>query len=349
MADGPNDESTTETPAKSPSFARRLLSATMVLLAVAVAGAAGLAYWAYQQYTAPGPLTESRVVLVRKGSGVNQIAAQLAHDGIIADAGIFRMGLRFLDRDGSLKAGEYRFPAAITMRQVRSMMVRGETVLRRFTVAEGLTTLEIFDIIAGTEALEGEISLKPEEGRFLPETYYYSLGDSRDTVLGRMRDAMHRTLDELWESRAADLPFKTKEEALILASIIEKETGVDPERGLIAGVFVNRLRKGMRLQTDPTVIYGITNGKGPLGRPLRRSELDRATPYNTYMIGGLPPGPIANPGRESIAAALKPAKTKHLYFVADGTGGHAFARTGKEHERNVLKWRKIQREQRRKK
>ncbi|MDJ0950600.1 MAG: endolytic transglycosylase MltG [Alphaproteobacteria bacterium] len=346
MADDPSLDASAPPPAKRPGLKRPFLRFALTLLVLLAVGVGAAAYWAHGQYVAPGPLAESTALVIQKGTGTNRIAARLYQAGVISSPLLFRAAVRLSDDTRPLKAGEYRFTASISMSQVLRMMREGRTVLRRLTVAEGLTTQEIFALVAGVEGLEGEVSLSAEEGRFLPETYYYSLGDARDAVLERMRTAMDRTLDELWAARAEDLPFDSKDQALVLASIIEKETAIDSERGIIAGVFINRLRRGMRLQTDPTVIYGITMGSGALGRPIRRSELEKVTPYNTYVIDGLPPGPIANPGRNSIAAALKPAKTDYLYFVADGSGGHAFARTSKEHQRNVAKWRKIERERR---
>jgi UPF0755 protein len=221
------------------------------------------------------------------------------------------------------------------------MLANGETVARRLTVAEGLTVAEVFQLLADTEALEGDLPPPPEEGSLLPETYFYALGDSRIGLVSRMQDEMRQTLDELWRGRAQNLPLRTKREALILASIVDKETGVADERDKVAAVFINRLRRGMRLQADPTVIYGLTEGGGPLGRELSQRDWAHASAYNTYQIDGLPPGPIGNPGRASIEAVLNPAAVDYLYFVADGSGGHAFARTLEEHNRNVARWRQI--------
>lgn len=348
MASGPKSEPTEPSPGPSGTRAKPLFWVFLLGLVLAVVAASAASIWVYGQYTSPGPLLAEKVLVIRKGAGAGAVAAQLDAARIIKSPLVFRLAARFAADQRPLRAGEYRFRPAMSMRQVLNMIVRGDIVLRRITLAEGLTTQEVFQIVAATGGLKGDIGTDPEEGVFLPETYYFSLGDSRDSVLKRMSTAMNQTLDALWQTRAPGLPIKSKREALILASIVEKETSIDNERKMIAGVFINRLRKGMRLQTDPTVIYGITGGKAPLGRPLRRSELKKATPYNTYVIVGLPPGPIANPGRRSIAAALDPAKTDYFYFVADGTGGHAFARTGKEHERNVAKWRRVQRQQKKK-
>jgi UPF0755 protein len=224
---------------------------------------------------------------------------------------------------------------------VIAMLAKGETVARRLTVAEGLTVSEIFQLLQSTDGLAGELPPPPAEGSLLPETYFYAFGDSRVGLVRRMEDAMRQTLDELWPQRAEDLPLRTRREALILASIVDKETGVADERDRVAAVFINRLRRGMRLQADPTVIYGLTEGNGALGRELNRQDWEHDSAYNTYQIDGLPPGPIGNPGRASIEAVLRPAPVDYLYFVADGTGGHVFARTLAEHNRNVAQWRKI--------
>lgn len=333
----------------SPTARRRrrklLVAGILAPVLVLLAAGGGLLYWGYDRLHRPGPLLEERQLVIPRGTGLNDISGMLAKANIIEDPLLFRLGVE-LFADGTLRAGEYRFGPAMSARQVMELMLRGETVLRRVTLAEGLTTTEMLRLLDATEGLVGAITLAPPEGRLLPETYYYSYGDERDEIVRRMTTAMRKTLDELWPDRAPDLPLKSKDEALVLASIIEKETSIDGERRLVAGVFVNRLKKGMRLQSDPTVVYGITNGSGPLGRPLLRSELDGTTPYNTYVVSGLPPGPIANPGRASIEAALNPAETDFLYFVADGDGGHVFSRTFAEHQRNVQKWRRIQRQQR---
>jgi len=338
----------TETPAPAARRRRkRLFAGVLVPALLLLAAGGGLLYSGYDRLRRPGPLLEDRQLVIPRGVGLNDISGMLAKAHVIDDPLLFRLGVELFGGGGTLRAGEYRFGPAMSALQVMQLILRGETVLRRVTLAEGLTTTEMLRQLDAVEGLEGAITLAPREGRLLPETYYFSYGDQRDEIVRRMTGAMRKTLDQLWPGRAPDLPLKSKEEALVLASIIEKETSVDSERGLVASVFVNRLKKGMRLQSDPTVVYGITNGSGPLGRPLLRSELDGATPFNTYVISGLPPGPIANPGRASIEAALSPAETSFLYFVADGNGGHAFARTFAEHQRNVDKWRRIQQRQRR--
>ncbi len=329
---------------RAKAFLRRRIVVAVVaaaaVMTVAVAAAVG---WGYYRFTRAGPLAAAKVLVVPKGSDVEAISADLAAAGIIDDWLLFTLGVRLAGAAGVLRAGEFRFPAAISQRSVMKLLVEGKSVLRRLTVAEGLTTAQVVAQLAAAEGLEGEVTAAAGEGTLLPETYYYVYGAARDQIVARMGSAMTRTLDELWQRRVPGLPFASREEALILASIVEKETSLDSERRRIAGVFVNRLRTRLRLQSDPTVIYAITHGTGPLGRRLTTQDLATPSPYNTYVNVGLPPGPIANPGRESIAAALDPLVTGELFFVADGSGGHAFAATLEEHNRNVARWRKIRR------
>ncbi len=291
----------------------------------------------------PGPLQADTTVIVERGASLPAIAEELQNGGVIDDAFLFRLAARLYRVSRSLKAGEYAFPARVSMGGVIDILVSGETVIRQFTVPEGLTSAEVAGLLADVEGLVGEIDGVPAEGSLLPETYNYAWADTRPEVVGRMQSAMEDALDELWPTRAEGLPFDTPAEAVILASIVEKETGVAEERALVAGVFVNRLRRGMRLQSDPTVVYALTGGSGPLDRALRSRDLRVDNPYNTYANAGLPPGPIANPGRASLEAVLNPAETDYIYFVADGTGGHAFAKTLSEHNKNVAKWRRIRR------
>ncbi|MFN3232647.1 MAG: endolytic transglycosylase MltG [Alphaproteobacteria bacterium] len=315
------------------------VGAVFVLAVIAVAGAAGYGYWHFQND--PGPVEDTQIVIPR-GAGVLQTAFMLESAGVISDARLFAVGVRLHGTDRYLKAGEYRIPAGATMRDVMDLLHDGDTVDRWLTIPEGLSTKQIVTLVAAEEALSGEITELPSEGSLLPETYHFSLGDDRAALLKRMQREMDEALAEIWPNRAENLPISSKQEALILASIVEKETAIPAERGRVAAVFTNRLRRGMMLQSDPTIIYGLTGGE-PLGRRIRQSELDRKTPYNTYHFAGLPPTPIANPGLESIKAVLNPPETKELYFVADGTGGHAFARTYREHQENVRKWRRLNR------
>ena len=289
----------------------------------------------------PGPAKEDVVVVLPRGAGLARITGVLENAGVIEHPWLFRLAIRVLDRDRELKAGEYAFPAAVAPRTVINMLAQGQTVARRLTVAEGLTVAEIYQLLENAAGLEGALPPPPPEGSLLPETYFYALGDPRAEIVRRMQRAMQETLAELWPRRARQLPFTTREEALTLASIVDKETAAEGEREKVAAVFVNRLREGMRLQADPTVIYGLTEGEGRLGRELTRRDWEHESAYNTYRVTGLPPGPIANPGRASIEAVLNPADVDYLYFVADGSGGHAFARTLDEHNRNVATWRKI--------
>ena len=310
-------------------------------LLILVAGAAVLG--GIFRLDRPGPLQADTTVIVERGASLTAIAENLQSGGVIDDAFLFRLSARLYRVSRSLKAGEYAFPARVSMGGVIDILVSGETVIRQFTVPEGLTSAEVMTLIAGVEGLVGELDGVPAEGSLLPETYNYAWADARPDIVGRMEKAMADTLAELWPTRAEGLPIDTPAEAVILASIVEKETGVAEERPLVAGVFINRLRRGMRLQSDPTVVYALTGGTGPLDRALRSRDLRVDNPYNTYGNAGLPPGPIANPGRAALEAVLNPAETDYLYFVADGTGGHAFAKTLAEHNRNVAKWRRIRR------
>ncbi len=320
----------------------RFLARVFGLLLFAAAAGLLLAFLIRERLTAPGPLTAETVVEIPRGIGAAGIAERLAAAGVVSDPLLFRLSARISDEGGGLKAGEYAFPPGASLRQVFQKIVRGEVVQRRVTLAEGVSSLAARALLDQAEGLEGETPAEIPEGSLAPDTYFYLRGETRAALVARMTQAQTRILEELWADRASDLPVSTMAEALILASIVEKETGVAAERERVAGVFVNRLRRGMRLQSDPTVIYGVAGG-ADLGRGLRRSELDAATPYNTYAVAGLPPTPIAHPGRAAIAAALNPMETKDLYFVADGTGGHAFAETLDQHNANVRRWREIER------
>ena len=304
----------------------------------------GAAHWAHLQFTGPGPLAAARTLVVHKGTGVEGIAATLFDGGVIGDRFLFRAGARLTGRGRVMRAGEYRFPARVSMDGAIALLARGETVKRKLTVAEGWTVSEVLALIRADEGLTGDLPAGVEEGSLLPETYFFSLGDSRAALIGRMRESMKTTLGALWDGRAPGLALASPAEALVLSSIIERETALPSERARISAVFHNRLRRGMRLQSDPTVAYALTLGKAPLGRPLGKRDLRIDSPYNTYRVHGLPPTPIASPGRASIEAALHPAETDELYFVADGTGGHAFAHSFSEHLKNVARWRRIERE-----
>ena len=251
-------------------------------------------------------------------------------------------GVIVLKARGELKYGEYQFSKQASLADVVDTIIESKLVQHAFTVPEGLTSEQIVARLLETETLAGKIKEIPREGTLLPETYKFSRGVTRELIIQRMQQAHRHVLQEVWEHRTPDLPIKTPEQLVTLASIVEKETGKPDERTRVAAVFVNRLKSKMRLQSDPTIIYGLTGGKGSLGRPILKSEIEQPTPYNTYVVDGLPPGPIANPGRASLEAAANPARTKELYFVADGTGGHVFSDSYAEHQRNVARLRGIE-------
>ncbi|MEO1190790.1 MAG: endolytic transglycosylase MltG [Pseudomonadota bacterium] len=324
-------------------FAVITLCSLLLLAAIAVAGGY---VWALALYQRAGPLTAETTVVVPRGTGLNAIAERLAEAGVIETPEIFILAAKLEGQAAALKAGEYAFQPQISMQATLAKLVAGDIVQRRLTLPEGLTSWDMVQRINAAPDLEGPvISEIPAEGTLLPDTYFFERGETRAGLIARMKQAHDEALAELWPTRDEDLPFDSKEDWVTLASIIEKETGLDGERGLVAGVFVNRLNRGMRLQSDPTVIYAVTKGEGgPLGRGIRKSELANPDPYNTYTNDGLPPGPIANPGRAALEAAIRPAETDYIFFVADGTGGHGFSKTLAEHNRKVREWRRIERE-----
>ena len=313
-----------------------------IVLLVTVIG--GALFLGNQMLTAPGPLEKTKTVLIPRGAGPATMTKVLQDEGVIDHAKLFRVALVIDPSPKPIKAGEYEIPAHVSMQALVDLLQSGKVVQRRLTVPEGTTTAEVIELVRKTEALTGDITLDLKEGDLLPETYFYSRDDTRDGLLMRMKEAMEKTLDEAWRKRTPGLPLANRREALVLASIIEKETAIPAERAKVAAVFINRLRRRMRLESDPTVIYALTGGKGSFNRELTRADLQSTSPYNSYMVVGLPPGPICNPGRASIVAATNPARERLLYFVADGQGGHAFAMTLLEHNRNVERWRQIQRE-----
>jgi UPF0755 protein len=326
------------------SIALRLV-VTLVLLVAVTAGAGGLAWLVA---TADGPLAQDKVVNIPPGSTSQQIAEVLEREGVVESESLTMLGISGVRRvfDIEPKAGEYAFTAGASLLEVLRQIKRGKLVTYKVTIPEGFTSWQVVERLKATEELAGEITDPPVEGELLPDTYVFSRGRTRQSIIDQMRAAQKRLLGRLWQDRKQDLPFSTPQEAIILASIVEKETGQAEERAQVAGVFINRLRRGMRLQSDPTIIYGITRGQGKLDRPIYRSDIREKTDYNTYQIDGLPPTPIANPGRAAIEAVLNPLDTDYIYFVADGTGGHAFAVTLDEHNANVRKWRAWLREQR---
>ena len=326
------------------SFSYVLFSLLVTLLGIAVA-VGGLLLYGQRQLEAAGPLTTPKSISVNSGQRGAEIAAMLESEGVISNRRIFYVAAAIYQKLGrTLKAGEYQFEPGASMQTVFDKISKGKAVAYKITIPEGWTTTQALQRIRDHPALTGDAPEALAEGVLLPDTYAFRRGDARQVVIDRMRKAQTKLLDELWSKRAANLPLKTVEEALILASIVEKETADATERARVAAVFTNRLNKNMRLQSDPTIIYGIVGGKGKLGRPIRKSEIDAKTAYNTYQIDGLPPTPIANPGRQAILAVLHPAETDELYFVANGTGGHAFSRTLAEHEVYVRRYRKIERQ-----
>jgi UPF0755 protein len=319
---------------------------TVLTLTVLGTIALGIGYqWLDREFKARGPSADERVVVVAPGSGLAAIAAELKRAGLVKEALVFRLGVRLAKHAKDLKAGEYEIPAAASPEDIMQLLIDGKVLVHRLTVPEGLTSREIMALVEEAKALEGDAPEPPPEGSLLPETYHYHRGDTREALTGRMESAMADALKDLWPSRAEGLPLDSPEEAVTLASIVEKETGVAGERPLVASVFFNRLARGMPLQSDPTVIYALTKGEAPLGRSLTRQDWKLDDPYNTYRNKGLPPGPIANPGRASLEAVLHPAESKFLYFVADGNGGHVFAKSLAEHNRNVEKYRRLRQQQ----
>ena len=320
----------------------RLVRTALLLIVLAVVLAGGAVWWEDRNFNAAGPAEEETVVTIRTGSGARAIASVLSDAGVVDRPLLFRIGVMRRGQTTALKAGEYAFPASASMAQVMDMLVQHKVLMHRITIAEGLTSDMAIAIVDADQILEGPTGTATE-GTLLPETYVFERGTTRAEIVGRMREAQEKLIAELWPKRKEGLPIQSVEDAIKLASIVEKETGLASERPRIAAVFVNRLKMGMKLESDPTIIYGLSKGV-PLGHPLRQSELETPNPYSTYQISGLPPTAICNPGRDSIAAVLNPPDSEDLFFVADGSGGHAFAKTGAEHARNVAQWRRIERE-----
>ena len=378
---------------------RNIASNAVSFLVVALFLLGGVIVWGQSAYLAEGSLDQAICLQVKPGSNMRRVSNDLADQGAVSSAAIFRMGADYEDKTGQLKAGSFLVEPGASMSGIVDQVTRGgastcgtEVVYRigvnrisvqvreldpatgrfveraqfepgeedapavysekknqgdtrfRIALAEGVTSWQVVNAMKSMDVLEGEAVEVPPEGALAPDSYEVRPGDAREDVLARMEAAQRALVAEAWEARDPDLPIASPQDLLTLASIVEKETGVAEERKQVASVFVNRLNQGMRLQTDPTVIYGITKGEGVLGRGLRRSELRAATPWNTYVIEGLPPTPIANPGRASLMAAAQPDESAFIFFVADGTGGHAFAVTLAEHNANVARWRQIEAE-----
>ncbi|MGQ3068719.1 MAG: endolytic transglycosylase MltG [Brevundimonas sp.] len=325
-------------PGRKTAFLAATATVSVFLIAALIA--------AWSVFYAPGPQAregESTIVTLPTGAGVNAIAANLKAAGVIRSTDMFKAAATLTGADRRLRAGEYEVPSGASLRSVIILLVDGKVVRHYVTLPEGWSSAQAVDILMRQPLLTGPVDETPEEGSLWPETYEISRGETRAAVIARMRRARDENLERLWAARGPNSVVRTRDEAVILASIVEKETGIAAERPRVAAVFSNRLRSGMRLESDPTIVYGITQGR-PLGRGLRRSEIDRHTDWNTYQIDGLPPTPIANPGGDAIAAVLNPPVSDELFFVADGTGGHVFARTYPEHLANVARWRAIERQ-----
>jgi UPF0755 protein len=317
---------------------------TIVLLLMIGAGAGY--FYAKQALEAPGPLAEDRIVNIPRTAGTGDIADILQREGVISvNRWAFLGSVMAMKARSELKAGEYQFQKRASLRDVIDTMVTGKVVQHALTIPEGLTSEQIVARLMENDILSGQVREIPREGTLLPETYRFERGTTREQVIQRMQQQQRRLIAEIWERRSPDVPIRSVEQLITLASIVEKETGRADERTRVAAVFSNRLQKKMKLQSDPTIIYGLVGGKGTLGRQIKRSEIQQPTPYNTYVIEGLPPGPIANPGRASLEATANPARTRELFFVADGTGGHTFTETYDQHQRNVVKLRTLEKHQ----
>ncbi|HUZ66068.1 MAG TPA: endolytic transglycosylase MltG [Beijerinckiaceae bacterium] len=334
-------------PKAPPSQRSPILSAASgvlsFILVAAIAAGAGLSL-TISRLRAPGPLTAEKVVLIPSHTDVPDVISQLQREGVIDDGLLFNIALVAEGKRAKVKAGEYLFPQKATMQQVMDAIVSGRQVLHAITIPEGLTSEQIVQRLRADDVLAGDILKIPAEGSLHPETYKFVRGFARSDLIREMKKDENKVLQEVWANRAPDNPLKSPYAMLILASIVEKETGRADERPHVASVFLNRLKKGMKLQSDPTIVYGLVGGKGTLGAGITRAELMQPTPYNTYIINGLPPGPICNPGRAALEAVANPSQTKDLYFVADGTGGHVFAQTLAQHNKNVQHWREIEKE-----
>lgn len=323
---------------------KRLVAMLLALVLAAGIAGGGAFLWFRAWLDAPGPASRDTVVFIPRGTGLNGIAQRLAQENVVSRPRLLEVAAWYTETAGALKAGEYLFSPGETPRAVLERIAAGRVLFRRVTVSEGLSSAEIRRLIVSAEALQGDLPNEPTlEGSLLPETYHYVYGDSRADLVARMRRAQADLIADLWPKRTDGLPLKSPAEAIILASIVEAETPVAAERPRVAGVYINRLRRGMKLQADPTVEYGITKGETPLPQPLTRADLAQPSPWNTYVIEGLPPTPINHPGRASLAAVLQPESHDYLYFVADGRGGHLFASTYDQHLRNVSAYRATQR------
>src|SRR5436309_9649588 len=320
-------------------------NAIITLVLISMIGVGGAYVYGKQMLDAPGPLQEDKIVNIPARSKTRDIADTLQREGVIdVNPWVFMGGVFALKASTDLKPGEYEFRKNASLRDVIGTIVEGKVVQHAVTIPEGLTSEQIVARLSDNEIFSGSVKEVPREGTLLPETYKFPRGTTREQVIQRMQQAQKRVVAEIWERRNPDIPVKTPEQLVTLASIVEKETGKPDERSRVAAVFVNRLRQKMKLQSDPTIIYGLAGGKGTLGRPIKRSEIQQPSPYNTYVVDGLPPGPISNPGRASLEAAANPARTRDLFFVADGTGGHSFTETYDQHQKNVAKLRALEKQ-----
>jgi UPF0755 protein len=320
-------------------------NAIITLLIILMIGAGTAYYYGRQILESPGPLQEDKVVNIPARAGKRDIADVLQREGVInVNPWFFIGGVLALKASQDLKPGEYQFQKNASLRDVIGTIVEGKVVQHAVTIPEGLTSEQIVARLSDSDIFTGSVREIPREGTLLPETYKFPRGTPREQVIQRMQQAQKRVLAEIWERRNPDVPLRSPDQLITLASIVEKETGKADERSRVAAVYVNRLRQKMKLQSDPTIIYGLVGGKGTLGRPIRRSEITQPSPYNTYVIDGLPPGPIANPGRASLEAVANPARTRDLFFVADGSGGHAFTEAYDQHQKNVAKLRSMEKQ-----
>src|SRR6266403_3114399 len=320
-------------------------NAIITLVLVSMIGVGGAYVYGKQMLEAPGPLKEDKIVNIPARAGKGDIAEALQKEGVIdVNRWVFIGGVFALKAATELKPGEYEFRKNASLRDVIGTIVEGKVVQHAVTIPEGLTSEQIVARLSDSDIFTGSVREMPREGTLLPETYKFPRGTPREQVIQRMQQSQKRVLAEIWERRNTDIPVKTPEQLITLASIVEKETGKADERSRVAAVFVNRLRQKIKLQSDPTILYGLVGGKGTLGRPIKRNEIQQPSPYNTYVVDGLPPGPIANPGRASLEAAANPARTRDLFFVADGTGGHAFTETYDQHQKNVAKLRTMEKQ-----
>jgi UPF0755 protein len=332
-------------PSPPPRMGRSSVSGLLTFVLLGALATVGAFAWLLKESRSPGPLAADKVVIiVREGDDGGGIAGQLERAGVVDNAMWFNVLILLDGNRGALKRGEYAFKAGMSMNEIENELVAHRVVMHKLTIPEGLTSEQIFERLRDDTVLIGDIKEPPREGSLMPDTYYFERGDTRLSILSRMTKMQAKAVEDVWKGRAPDLPIKSPDEMVTLASIVEKETGKADERPRVAGVFINRLEKHMRLGSDPTIVYGLALGRGTLGRSITRADLNQSTPYNTYIIDGLPPGPICNPGKAALEAVANRTRSKDLYFAADGTGGHVFAETLDEHQKNVAHWGQIEKD-----